>query len=190
MVKRMDNKSVVEEFIRTKGYSDVQSHTGNLYVHAGQRLFNYGTCIAQFIDGKLVVNRTTYSNTTSKIQGMIYPYDEIAENVPFNTSYLGQYITKWIDVNLINYFDVWGNKKDGWEVNNLCKEESMSFRLRDNFDNKELFQKLKDVGFIKKGTRFTSIEFEDLSDFGVEFRQKKDGYPLGRIEYKNVTIPN
>lgn len=24
---------------------------------------------------------------------------------------------------LINYFDVWGNAKDGWEVNNLCTEK-------------------------------------------------------------------
>ena len=38
---------------------------------------------------------------------------------------------------LINYFDVWGNAKDGWEVNNLCTEKT-GITITDDATDKDM----------------------------------------------------
>lgn len=89
-----------------------------------------------------------------------------------------------INVKLINYFDVWaGEEKGTWEVNNLCEE--CQFELNEDFTNRDLLQKLKEVGFLKNHVRMNMIEFEDLHEFGIEFSRKVNGYPIGRIEFIN-----
>ena len=63
----------------------------------GDKLFNYETCIAQRHEGKVIVNVTRYSVTTSKIQN--YLRGEMANkdvievaNVPLGTFDLIPYI--------------------------------------------------------------------------------------------------
>lgn len=48
---------------------------------------------------------------------------------------------------LINYFDVWGNAKDGWEVNNLCTEKT-GITITDDATDKEILDYLVHVGFL------------------------------------------
>ena len=48
---------------------------------------------------------------------------------------------------LINYFDVWGNAEDGWEVNNQCVE----FRdliITEDASDKDILNYLVDIGFL------------------------------------------
>ena len=48
---------------------------------------------------------------------------------------------------LINYFDVWGNAEDGWEINNQCVE----FRdlvITDGATDKDILNYLVDIGFL------------------------------------------
>lgn len=48
---------------------------------------------------------------------------------------------------LINYFDVWGNAKDGWEINNLCVEFDDLY-LADDITKKEILNYLVDREFL------------------------------------------
>lgn len=61
----MTNREVIISFMNGKV---AKSSTGNLYSN-GDRLFNYQTCIAEHTgNGKVIVNSTKYSVTTSKLQ--------------------------------------------------------------------------------------------------------------------------
>ena len=86
-----------------------------------------------------------------------------------------------LQATLINYFDVWGNQEDGYEVNNLCKEGTVE--LNEDFTNADLLLELQDVGFLNEHATVEKVEFEDLGDFGVEFFVKETGCPIGRIEF-------
>lgn len=202
---KLTNQSVVEVYFNG-GYAGktIESHSGNLWISDDRtRLMNYATCLVERNAelGKMIVNRTSYSNSTSKIQGYImsqlwrsFGGDWIEENViqvdnvQISTNYLLSAANKkleWLKgmkpVKLINYFDVWGNKKDGWEVNNMCTESE--FELHEDVTDKEILQSLKNVGFMKTTTRMTQLVFEDLHDFGVEIYQKKDMQPICRVEF-------
>ena len=48
---------------------------------------------------------------------------------------------------LINYFDVWGNAKDGWEINNLCVEFDDLYLLN-GLTDKEILNSLVTAGFL------------------------------------------
>lgn len=84
---------------------------------------------------------------------------------------------------LINYFDVWGNKKDGYEVNNLCIQKK-DLMIEENSTDKEIFQFLKSIGFIKKTAKFKSAYFDkNFGDsFLCELYEKKTMKPICRIE--------
>lgn len=61
----MKNEEVILAFINEKpGF-------GLHLLSYGDKLFSYYTCIAQRIDGKIIVNRTNYSPTTSKHVSML-----------------------------------------------------------------------------------------------------------------------
>lgn len=81
---------------------------------------------------------------------------------------------------LIDYFDVWGNEEDGWEVNNLCTRADDLFILDDTTDQ-ELLTFLKQIGFLTTDD-VDLIEVDWSSDGFCELFAKQDGYPLGRLE--------
>jgi hypothetical protein len=71
---KLTNQGVIEAFFT--GQTDrksIESHTGNLWISAdGKRLMNYATCLVQrHPEYMLIVNKTKYSSTTSKIQNFI-----------------------------------------------------------------------------------------------------------------------
>ena len=83
---------------------------------------------------------------------------------------------------LIDYFDVWGNEEDGWEVNNLGPIEEKIW-ISDDTTEEELFNYLKDtIGYFNRNTKFSDVEIQwDDPDF-IEIFQASDGYPLGRLQ--------
>lgn len=97
---KMKNHDVVVEFFNSRGNNpQIESHTGNLYGYTGNRLMNYRTCLAQFVDGILVINTTKYSRTTSTIQTCIKRElltssctVKFVEGVPMNTRDLTKYV--------------------------------------------------------------------------------------------------
>lgn len=87
------NEDVVKLFlIKQEGY-------GSSIRSSGMKLFSYLTCIAQWIDDGLCINKTYYSNTSSthlnlllkNIGNSIKLYTVI--NIPKETSKLNDYIT-------------------------------------------------------------------------------------------------
>lgn len=62
----------------------------------GERILSYGTCIVQPVGGRLYLNRTRYSVTTSVHQNALAEYfgDRVIEidGVPRGTRYLDPYV--------------------------------------------------------------------------------------------------
>jgi len=81
---------------------------------------------------------------------------------------------------LTNYFDVWGNKKDGYEVNDACIEWDDVWSCE--LDNKTLLKILKNTDFLQQNVRINQIDFEWLGPEVCEISVRKTQYPLGRIE--------
>lgn len=91
----MNNQSVINAFVCGKS---AKSSNGNLKSF-GNRLVSYYTTIAQRLDnGTIVLNRTKYSVSTSKIQtwtkGAFHDNRNVAEvtDVPFGATDLARYI--------------------------------------------------------------------------------------------------
>lgn len=80
---------------------------------------------------------------------------------------------------LINYFDVWGNEKDGYEVNNLCTEAD-DLWIDDDSTLKEIAKFLVQIGFLVTSD-MRKLYLEDDGTY-IEIYQKKGMYPLGRLE--------
>ena len=88
----MRNKEVISKFVNfaeSAATANVRS--------TGTQLFNYYTCIAQRHEGKIIVNVTRYSMTTSKLQNNLrcelsgYDVTEVT-GVPRGTCNLVPYI--------------------------------------------------------------------------------------------------
>jgi hypothetical protein len=84
---------------------------------------------------------------------------------------------------LVNYFDVWGNQKDGYEINNLCTEIE-GIVLVDGCQDTDLLKYLKSIGFFKKHVRLNMLSIEDYSCMGdyIEISEKRTGKPICRFE--------
>ena len=75
---------------------------------------------------------------------------------------------------LINYFDVWGNAADGFEVNNQCIECDDLF-IDDSATNKDVVVYLKKAGYLLTD----DLRRVSVVDFGGYMEvQKKSGHPL------------
>lgn len=204
---KTNNEGVIKAFFY--GKKGAESHTGSLWTTTdGKRLMNYATCLAERSELGLLVNLTRYSNTTNKIQAYFqrelrnqYSSDFINEhvieldNVRIETAYLENDAKKLIEwskgiqpLQLINYFDVWGNKKDGWEINNLCNDGEIYLHETELYDYKKIVQQLKEIGFLKSTVRMNQLFFEDLTDFGIEIYQKKDMMPVCRLEFMRTNV--
>lgn len=69
-MSKMKNESVIAHFVE-RSWVNVESHTGSLkYDATNNKLMNYGTCIGQWVAGRLYINVTKYSVSTSKLQNM------------------------------------------------------------------------------------------------------------------------
>ena len=90
----MRNQEVISKF----AHFAESAATANVR-STGDKLFNYTTCIAQRHEGKVIVNVTRYSVTTSKIQNYLcrelsgYNVIEVT-SVPIGTCNLVPYINK------------------------------------------------------------------------------------------------
>lgn len=81
---------------------------------------------------------------------------------------------------LIDYHDVWGNAKDGYEVNNLAVVEEDIY-ISDDASKDDILRLLKRIGYLKKSLRHCDIEVWDNFDM-IELFRKRDMYPICRLE--------
>lgn len=76
---------------------------------------------------------------------------------------------------LINYFDVWGNAEDGYEVNNQCVEAE-DIVIADDATDADIINYLQLAGYLN--TNETSLfEVEDNGDF-IEICVRETGMML------------
>ena len=76
----------------------------------------------------------------------------------------------------------WGNKKDGWEVNNLCHVYNTRYKLD---TRKSCLKFLKSIDYLKKSVREASIYWEDMKN-GYILYQSKDLMPICSVEYGEI----
>ena len=68
-----------------------------------------------------------------------------------------------------NYFDVWGNKKEGFTVNNQCHDY---YTTKSPMISKDEFLRfLKRINFLRKSVRKNSLIWEDM-ECGYELEDK------------------
>ena len=85
-------------------------------------------------------------------------------------------LQKWT---LVDYFDVWGNPEDGYEVNNLSKEFD-DLVIADDATNEDLVDYLISIGYLTPDAK-GKVEVEDMGDM-IEFTVAETGEPLCRLE--------
>lgn len=81
---------------------------------------------------------------------------------------------------LIDYFDVWENATDGWEVNNLCEIEDDIILAEDTTDE-EIIDFLIMINYLESEAK-EQVHLESQDNEMIEIVQTKDDYPLGRLE--------
>ena len=85
-------------------------------------------------------------------------------------------------------YDVWGNEKDGYEVNNVFPFERdvvIQKEVYENLDNeKELIRFIKRLFGLKKNLRFDNFEFD--GDFDCIIFINYNGYPIGELRCDKV----
>lgn len=90
---------------------------------------------------------------------------------------------KMITIKLIDHYDVWGNNKDGYEVN-----DSVSSYFQTSEKNleteKNIIQWLKKEGVLKKTSKQKTFMFEWMDDTIVDIFVRKNRYPLITIYFE------
>lgn len=81
---------------------------------------------------------------------------------------------------LIDYYDVLGNKEDGYEVNDVYTRIT-GVEITDNTTDEDIINYLKSINFLIESATTETIEI-DGDDFCIELTEKETGYPLGRLE--------
>ena len=79
---------------------------------------------------------------------------------------------------LIDYFDVWGNEEDGWEVNNQAVVENKIW-ISDDTTDEELFNYLRDtIEFFSRYAEFSDVIVEWDDPYFIEIFRAEDMMPL------------
>ena len=81
---------------------------------------------------------------------------------------------------LINYFDVWGNAKDDWEVNNLCTEKT-GITITEDATDKEILDYLVQIGFLATSD-MQKVKIDTIDGDMMEIYAVKGMQPLGRLQ--------
>lgn len=88
--------------------------------------------------------------------------------------------SKW---KLIDYFDVWGNAKDGWDVNDW-KVIEKEIVISDYATDKEIVKYLNTIGYLSTSD-MRRIAVEDMGDF-IEIYQRKTMKPLYSLRRETI----
>ena len=84
---------------------------------------------------------------------------------------------KW---RLIDYFDVWGNEEDGWEVNDQT-ELFDDLVITDDATDEDIINYLISIGYLAKETQTDAVSIDWIDDDIAEIVQVYNDMPLGRL---------
>ena len=89
-------------------------------------------------------------------------------------------MTTWT---FVDYYDVWNEGEDGWQVNNLSREEDDIEFAKDYPTDEELLDWLiNEKGFLKPSTTLDDLAIEDYGDGWIEISDAITYEPLCRFE--------
>lgn len=74
-------------------------------------------------------------------------------------------------------YDVWGNAKEGYDVND-CRGTGEIITLKEDDSDAKIIKKLRDCGFLKKGVHARSFDVEGEMDYVLYITSSKDMYPV------------
>jgi len=74
-------------------------------------------------------------------------------------------------------YDVWGNEKDGFDVNNVFKTPYVVEISEKDFD-KEVIGRLKDAGFLKKTCKNSKFQIGGEPDYTLYVMYSPTWYPV------------
>ena len=80
---------------------------------------------------------------------------------------------------LVNYFDVWYNEDEGWQVNNQCIEFDDLY-LADDLTAKEIAEALVSVGFLVTSD-MRKLYIDMASEDFIEIYQRKQMMPIASL---------
>ncbi len=72
--------------------------------------------------------------------------------------------------------DVWGNAKEGYEVNDVYRLD-VYIELPDDVKKADVVKALKQVGYLRKHVQNRQLTMDDSEDF-IFLEQTKDGCPV------------
>lgn len=75
-------------------------------------------------------------------------------------------------------YDVWGNNKDGYEVNDVFKRDIVEID-----DQKDLIKEMRKQGLIKKGVRSKSIGIDGEPGYTFYITDNRNGCPAFELRY-------
>lgn len=77
----------------------------------------------------------------------------------------------------VHTYDVWGNKNDGFEVNDVYPS-CATIELPDDATDADIVRALKDVGVINAKCRTSSFEVDGETDYTMYVNYLPIGYPV------------
>lgn len=86
---------------------------------------------------------------------------------------------------LVDYFDVWGNEEDGFQVNNaMVIGRGINEKVVKN--KRSIMKYLKETGFLKADARGRDLLIEDNGCEFIEVFENRNRYPLCcfQVEHK------
>lgn len=80
---------------------------------------------------------------------------------------------------LVNYFDVWGNEEEGYEINNLCNEVE-GITITEDASEKDILKYLVQIGFLTTSDR-RKVRIDTTDGDMMEIYAVKGNYPIGLL---------
>ena len=80
---------------------------------------------------------------------------------------------------LVDYFDVWGNEEEGWEVNDLCTIFDDLY-MEDDITDEDIIDYIISIDYLNsKAKEGVIIQGDGVM---IELVSKENGCPIGRLE--------
>lgn len=79
----------------------------------------------------------------------------------------------------VNYFDVWGDEFDGYDVNDVSQHKIEGIIPETDVD---VLQLLVDNNIVYGNVNLDQVIIE-MDEFGAEITERKTGRPFGRVEW-------
>jgi len=77
-------------------------------------------------------------------------------------------------------YDVWGNAKDGYDVNNVFRTPAF-VTLAENATDAQIVASLRKAGILKARTQTKRVQIDGETGYTLYFMDRKDGMPLGEL---------